>query len=115
MQVRITRKLAESIDGVDLSHHRVGDVVEVTRLEAELLVAEEWAVQVRPRPRTKCRAAAPLSRANPEDRSRHPFLPANHLRINRLQIYRHSLGAQQRRRAEDRFREELRDSRAKIL
>src|SRR2546421_12211755 len=46
MRVRLTRRLARYIDGVNLSAHRVGDVFEVTRHEAELLVAEEWAVPV---------------------------------------------------------------------
>jgi hypothetical protein len=115
MRVRITRKLAEWIDGVDLSHHHIGDVMEVTRHEGELLVAEEWAVQVAPRARMKSRTAAPFTRSNTEDPDRQPFLTAEHVRLSRLYIHRHSLGAQQRRRAEDRFREELRDSRAKIL
>jgi hypothetical protein len=115
MRVRITRKFAEWIDGVDLSHHRVGDVMEVTRHEAELLVAEDWAVQVPPRSPTTWRSTALLAQATPEEDNRHPFLTANHLGMSRLNIGRHSLGAQQRRRAEDRYREELRDSRAKIL
>ena len=44
MWVRLTRRLADCIDGVNLSAHQVGDVFEVTRHEAELLVAEAWAV-----------------------------------------------------------------------
>jgi hypothetical protein len=80
-----------------------------------LLIAEEWAVQVAPRARLKSRTAALFARSNPEDPRRHPFLATDHLRLSRLDSHRHSLGAQQRRRAEDRFREELRDSRAKIL
>jgi hypothetical protein len=40
MWVRLTRRLADRIDGVNLSAHQVGDVFEVTRHEAELLVAE---------------------------------------------------------------------------
>jgi len=44
--VRITRKFAEFIDGVDLSARRVGDVIEVPSKDARLLVAENWAVNV---------------------------------------------------------------------
>jgi len=44
MKVRLTRKLAECIDGVDLGASRVGDVLELPDLEARLLIAEEWAI-----------------------------------------------------------------------
>ena len=44
MRVRLTRKLAECVDGVDLSAHRVGDVMDVSPTEARLLIAEQWAV-----------------------------------------------------------------------
>jgi hypothetical protein len=43
MRVRLLRKLAERLDGVDVSACAVGDLVEVTRREAEVLVAEGWA------------------------------------------------------------------------
>lgn len=49
-QVRLTRKLAEVIDGIDLSSKRVGDLLELTPREAETLVAEGWAERV---PRTR--------------------------------------------------------------
>jgi hypothetical protein len=32
------------VDGVDLSHHAVGDVIELSTRDAEMLVAEGWAV-----------------------------------------------------------------------
>jgi hypothetical protein len=44
MRVRLTRKLAERVDGVDLSAHSVGDVMDVSPNEAWLLIAEQWAV-----------------------------------------------------------------------
>ena len=44
VQVRLTRKLAEEIDGVDLSTRQVGDVFRLPEAEARLLVAEDWAV-----------------------------------------------------------------------
>jgi hypothetical protein len=43
MKVRLTRKHADWIDGIDLSHHKVGDIVDLTPNEARLLIAEQWA------------------------------------------------------------------------
>jgi hypothetical protein len=43
MRVLLKRKLAECIDGVDLSGHKVGDVLELPSRKARLLMAEEWA------------------------------------------------------------------------
>ena len=44
MRIRLTRKLADCLDGVDLSHYSVGDVLDLPRREAHLLMAEGWAV-----------------------------------------------------------------------
>jgi hypothetical protein len=46
MRVRLTRKLAERLDGIDVSACSVGDVIELPREAAQLLVAERWAVPV---------------------------------------------------------------------
>jgi hypothetical protein len=43
MRIRLTRKFAELIDGIDLSRRRVGDVIEIPVREARLLIAEGWA------------------------------------------------------------------------
>lgn len=43
MKVRLTRKHAERIDGIDLSSHEVGDVLDLPPDEARLIVAEDWA------------------------------------------------------------------------
>jgi hypothetical protein len=43
MRVRLTRKLAEAIDGVDLSGHSVGETFDLPRRDARLLIAEGWA------------------------------------------------------------------------
>ena len=43
MRVWLKRKLAECIDGVDLSDYCVGDTLELSTRDACLLVAEEWA------------------------------------------------------------------------
>ena len=47
MKVRLTRKLAEAIDGIDLSHEDVGDVLDLPDRKAQLLVAEGWAIAER--------------------------------------------------------------------
>ena len=46
MLVRLTKKLAEVINGVDLSHCAEGDVIEVAVPHAEMLIAERWAEPV---------------------------------------------------------------------
>jgi hypothetical protein len=43
MKVVLTRKLADCIDGVDVAHYRVGDVMELDSKNAQLLIAERWA------------------------------------------------------------------------
>jgi len=48
VQIRLTKKLAEVINGIDLSDRRVGDVVDLPKHEAEMLLAEGWASPVEP-------------------------------------------------------------------
>lgn len=43
MHVRLTRKLADCLDGVDLRAHTTGDVLDLPAREARLLLAEQWA------------------------------------------------------------------------
>ena len=45
MELRLTRKLAEVIDGVDLTGRTVGDILKLPASEARLLIAEGWAVE----------------------------------------------------------------------
>jgi hypothetical protein len=47
MWVRLTRKFADQIDGVDLDGFQVGDVFDLPPAEARLLIAEAWAVPER--------------------------------------------------------------------
>jgi hypothetical protein len=47
MRVRLIKKFAEKIDGIDLSAYVLGDFVDLTRAEARLLLAEGWAVPQR--------------------------------------------------------------------
>jgi hypothetical protein len=47
VRIRLTRKLAERIDGVDLTANHVGDVLDLPTHEAALLIAEAWATRER--------------------------------------------------------------------
>jgi hypothetical protein len=47
MRVRLTRKLAEMIDGIDLSAHKEGDLLNLPEPEGRLLVAEQWGIEER--------------------------------------------------------------------
>ena len=44
MKLRLTRKFAEFIDGIDLSRSRAGDLIELSERDAAVLMAEGWAV-----------------------------------------------------------------------
>jgi hypothetical protein len=48
LRIRLIKKLAEWIDGVDLRAHAPGDVLNLSRSEAQLLLAEGWAVKEYP-------------------------------------------------------------------
>jgi hypothetical protein len=43
MRVRLTRRLANRFNGVDLSRHRVGDFIDLPPHHAETLVEAGWA------------------------------------------------------------------------
>ena len=92
MLIRLTRKLADCLDGVDVSHYLVGDVLDLPRREAHMLVAEGWAEL----------AADELPASTPTDEE---------MRCIREQLENWS-EPRARRRAEDRIREDLRDARA---
>ena len=95
MLIRLTRKLADCLDGVDVSHYSVGDVLDVPRREAHMLVAEGWAEPAADGPQA----------STPTDEE---------VRCIREQLENWS-EPRDRRRAEDRIREDLRDSRAVIV
>ena len=46
MHVRLTAKLAEAMEGVDLSTHTEGDVIELSESDASLLIRGGWAERV---------------------------------------------------------------------
>ncbi len=95
-QVLLTRKLAECLNGIDLSLHSVGDVLTVTRHQAELLIAEGWALP-----------GAEGAKA--------PRLGLTVGQRRRLGELLSGAGRKGGRRAEDRIREDLHDSRARTI
>jgi len=50
MQVRLVRKVAERLDGIDVSEAHVGDVIDVSEDDARILIAEGWATPYDPNP-----------------------------------------------------------------
>ena len=49
MRVRIVRKLADRVDGIDITNCDVGDLIDLRENEAYVMVAERWAVPARRR------------------------------------------------------------------
>ena len=43
IKVRLTRKFAQIINGIDLSRARAGEEIDLSPREAQLLIAEGWA------------------------------------------------------------------------
>ena len=43
MRVRIVRKLADRVDGIDLTNYGVGEVIELPETDGRLIIAEQWA------------------------------------------------------------------------
>jgi flagellar biosynthesis component FlhA len=43
LRIRLIRKLAERLNGVDLSKVRVGDSLDLSSRDARILIAEGWA------------------------------------------------------------------------
>jgi hypothetical protein len=62
MKLRLTRKFAEFINGIDLSRARTGDLIEFSDRDAAVLMAEGWAVPDA--------GTHPLPRVEAADRSR---------------------------------------------
>ena len=46
LKVRLTHKLANTLDGVDVSHVNVGDTLDLPTKEARTLIVEGWAEPV---------------------------------------------------------------------
>jgi hypothetical protein len=46
VRIRLTRKLAGRLDGIDVTKQRVGDIMELPDKAAAMLLAEDWAEAV---------------------------------------------------------------------
>ena len=114
MRVRLTRKLAERVDGIDLSSYQEGDVLDLSGREAELLVAEGWAVRAGRRSRREIRHRTTTSMQTvAADTQR----AANRRRLQRLQraVDHQRFEPHADRRLEDQIRDELHDEHARIV
>ena len=70
MKVVLTRKLADSMDGINVAAYQVGDVLDLTVSEARLLVAEQWAT---PERRHHASTAPTIERRRPNPQERETF------------------------------------------
>jgi hypothetical protein len=122
MWIRLTRKLAQLLDGIDVSQYKVGDVFELTRAEGELLIAEGWAepyVRVRARVYRQRKASTEQRASEAAAIDNEPVWSVTRT-LDQLREIRHRLedriqAASELRRAEDRIREELREARAHVI
>jgi hypothetical protein len=123
MQVRLTRKLAQCIDGVDLTGCEVGEILNLPVHDAHLLIAEDWAevyIAELARPIVLPRLPESVTfatgrRALVGDLSSRVRRSLDRLRQARVVPEQRRLVQLDRRRAEDTYREELRDSRARTV
>jgi hypothetical protein len=65
--VRLTQKLADRIDGVDLAPYKVGDTVAFPAHDAHLLIVEGWAELI---PERRSTHMPSVERARAADRAR---------------------------------------------
>ena len=61
MHVRLKKKLASVMDGVDVSHVRAGDIMQLPDADAELLISEGWAERVAEDPGSETVSQTPAS------------------------------------------------------
>ena len=114
MQIQLVRKLADHLDGIDVTAHRQGDVFDLPRREAELLIAERWAIAYYgPAPREVRDVSAASQLATAADRNARRSL--EQIRRFREELDTKRCEEQERRRAEDRIREELHDEHATTI
>jgi hypothetical protein len=113
LQVELVRKLADYLDGIDVSNHHQGDIIDLPRHDAQVLIAEGWALPFYQAARVVRTPGTLLDSVVATD-------PIERRTLEQLRRFREQLEAnrfdqQERRRAEDRIREELQDARATIL
>jgi hypothetical protein len=117
MRVRLVRKLANCLDGIDISHVEVGDVIDLPDSDGILLIAEGWAVpQTRRAWRREVRAHSEMQpRVLAADERNRTQRTLEQLRHVREQMEQRVFEYREHRRVEDEIREELRDARAKTI
>jgi hypothetical protein len=108
MQIRLTRKLADYLDGIDLSEYRAGDVISMSPWQMRLLIAEGWAERISDDVRSaSCHFAVAAEKATRR------AIDQLHRALQRIGEQRFAKNT--RRRAEDRIREDLHDSLARTI
>ena len=114
MQIQLVRKLANHLDGIDVTAYQQGDVIDLPRRDAELLIAEQWAVAYTGSSAREVRnASATPQLAFAADRLVRRSL--DQIRRIREEMEAKRFEEQERRRAEDRIREELHDAHATTI
>jgi hypothetical protein len=113
LRVELVRKLADYLDGIDVSNHQQGDIIDLPRHDARMLIAEGWALPFYEATRVVRTYGTLLDSAVATD-------PIERRTVEQLRRFREQLESnrfdqQERRRAEDRIREELQDARATTL
>jgi hypothetical protein len=114
MQIQLVRKLANHLDGIDVTAYQQGDVMDLPPREAELLIAERWAIAFYGTATREVRDVSTTPQlAVAADRLARRSL--EQMRRFREDMDMRRFGEQERRRAEDRIREELHDEHAKTI
>lgn len=70
--MRLTRKFADLIDGVDLSSVDVGDRIDLSRHDADVLIAEGWAERAAHRVRRRTGEGRSLASDKPRQQKPSP-------------------------------------------
>jgi len=115
MRVRLIRKLANILDGIDVSAYAEGEVLNLRRAQAYLLIAEQWAAPLTRASKNEVRclsAAQPRPLAAARVRRARETSAVERLGAIRAQIASSQFDPHENRRAEDSIRDELHDSRA---
>ena len=113
MQIQLVRKLANHLDGIDVTAYQQGDILELPRRDAELLIAERWAIAYYGAAPEVRDVSTTLPLATAADRLIRRSL--EQIRRFREELDTKRCAEQERRRAEDRIREELHDAHAKTI
>ena len=116
MRIQLTRKLADNLDGIDVSTYREGDSFDLPTGAAEMLIAERWAVpSCEPMATDHRFVSASCDGMVAADDEARGSRTLDQLRRAREEMDAHRSQQQEQQRAEDEIREELRDSRARTV